>query len=198
MESQAAAQKALLREGFDRLDRVPVGSAGRDSTSASLGISPRLAHSPNLGGGLYRHFRKPSLVGMLQYMVGFRCGPCLLLIAETLATLLTQMNAEEEQRERPFGKAFASYRRRNWRPSVCPQRKGGDCPGAWKNAAGMGHEGPCRREHPAKPDAVLTRKRSIYWRGRGGQGRRAFRSGTPGPRQQAPIRITRPSGSNAA
>jgi protein-S-isoprenylcysteine O-methyltransferase Ste14 len=70
-------------------------------------------------GGLYRHIRHPSYLGLLLYMAGFvlvfRCWLGLLLVAAMLAVLLARMNAEEALLESEFGEEYASYRRRTWR-----------------------------------------------------------------------------------
>ncbi len=69
--------------------------------------------------GIYRHIRHPSylgfLIGFIGWMLLFRCGVGLLLVAPAFWILVARMDAEEALLTSEFGRAYAEYRERTWR-----------------------------------------------------------------------------------
>lgn len=74
---------------------------------------------PLLTSGLYRMIRHPSYAGALVGAVGwvllFRSGAGLFLVALLFPFFLPVIDAEEALLQAEFGEAYAAYRRRTWR-----------------------------------------------------------------------------------
>ncbi len=74
---------------------------------------------PLLTSGLYRTIRHPSYAGALVGAVGwvllFRSGLGLILVALLFPFFLPVIAAEEALLQAEFGEAYAAYRRRTWR-----------------------------------------------------------------------------------
>ena len=69
--------------------------------------------------GLYKTIRNPSYVGLLVSSLGwvlvFRSGAGILLVALMMVPLVARMNAEEKLLHEHFGSEYDAYRARTWR-----------------------------------------------------------------------------------
>ena len=70
-------------------------------------------------GGIYRYIRNPSylglLIGSLGWVLTFRSGVGVLIVALFLIPLIARIRAEERLLAEHFGAEYASYRTRTWR-----------------------------------------------------------------------------------
>ena len=101
-----------------------VGGALRIAPVFALGerFSGLVAIQPGhelVTGGLYRHVRNPSylglLIGALGWSLAFRSLVGVALTALLLPPLIARMRAEEALLGEHFGAAYAAYRARTWR-----------------------------------------------------------------------------------
>ncbi len=69
--------------------------------------------------GLYKTIRNPSYVGLIVSSLGwvlvFRSGAGILLVALMMVPLVARMNAEEKLLHEHFGSEYDAYRARTWR-----------------------------------------------------------------------------------
>ncbi len=69
--------------------------------------------------GLYKTIRNPSYLGMLATSLGwvlvFRSGAGIVLVALMMVPLVARMNAEEKLLHEHFGSEYDAYRARTWR-----------------------------------------------------------------------------------
>ena len=69
--------------------------------------------------GLYKTIRNPSYLGMIVGSLGwvlvFRSGAGIMLVALMLVPLVARMNAEEKLLHEHFGSEYDAYRARTWR-----------------------------------------------------------------------------------
>ena len=69
--------------------------------------------------GLYKTIRNPSYLGLIVSSLGwvlvFRSGAGIMLVALLMVPLVARMNAEEKLLHEHFGSEYDAYRARTWR-----------------------------------------------------------------------------------